>query len=69
MIVILTALDLEYQAVRRHLTDLDVRRHPAGTRFEVGRLAAEGKKWISHERRRERAPLANLTEAVDAIFV
>ncbi|GGT43929.1 5'-methylthioadenosine/S-adenosylhomocysteine nucleosidase [Nonomuraea spiralis] len=39
MIVILTALDLEYQAVRRHLTDPQVHRHTAGTRFEVGRLA------------------------------
>ncbi|MEU6717319.1 5'-methylthioadenosine/S-adenosylhomocysteine nucleosidase [Nonomuraea sp. NPDC046802] len=41
-IVFLTALDLEYQAVRRHLTDLRVHRHPAGTRFEVGRLADGG---------------------------
>ncbi|MFI6294626.1 purine phosphorylase [Nonomuraea sp. NPDC050790] len=38
MIVILTALDLEYQAVRRHLTDPRVHRHTAGTRFELGRL-------------------------------
>ena len=37
-IVILTALNLEYQAVRRHLTDIEVRSHPAGTLFEVGRL-------------------------------
>ncbi|SDM31482.1 8-oxo-dGTP diphosphatase [Nonomuraea maritima] len=41
-IVILTALDLEYQAVRRHLAELQVHRHPAGTRFEVGRLADGG---------------------------
>ncbi|MER5626429.1 tetratricopeptide repeat protein [Streptosporangium sp. NPDC002544] len=39
LIVILTALDLEYQAVRKHLADLQIHRHPAGTRFEVGRLA------------------------------
>ncbi|MEU1887215.1 5'-methylthioadenosine/S-adenosylhomocysteine nucleosidase [Micromonospora rifamycinica] len=38
LVVILTALDLEYAAVRGHLTDLRVRRHPAGTRFEVGRI-------------------------------
>ena len=37
MIVILTALDLEYQAVRGHLTDPRVHRHTAGTRFELGR--------------------------------
>ncbi|WP_431919535.1 hypothetical protein [Nonomuraea jabiensis] len=35
MIVILTALDLEYQAVRGHLTDPRVHRHTAGTRFEA----------------------------------
>jgi 8-oxo-dGTP diphosphatase len=37
-IVVLTALDLEYQAVRRHLSRPRLHRHPAGTRFEVGRL-------------------------------
>ncbi|RLK24441.1 nucleoside phosphorylase [Micromonospora sp. M71_S20] len=39
LVVILTALDLEYAAVRNQLTDLRVRRHPAGTRFEVGRIS------------------------------
>ncbi|MEV4897613.1 5'-methylthioadenosine/S-adenosylhomocysteine nucleosidase [Nonomuraea sp. NPDC055795] len=39
MIVMLTALDLEYQAVCGHLTDTRVHRHAAGTRFELGRLA------------------------------
>jgi 8-oxo-dGTP diphosphatase len=38
LVVILTALNLEYEAVRDRLTDLRVRRHPAGTRFEVGRI-------------------------------
>ncbi len=38
-IVVLTALDLEYQAVREHLADARLHRHPQGTRFEVGRLA------------------------------
>ncbi|MFF0721694.1 purine phosphorylase [Micromonospora sp. NPDC003816] len=38
LVVILTALNLEYEAVREQLTDLRVRRHPAGTRFEVGRI-------------------------------
>jgi 8-oxo-dGTP diphosphatase len=41
-LVILTALDLEYAAVRKTLTDLEVHWHPAGTRFEVGRLASGG---------------------------
>ncbi|MEV0196124.1 5'-methylthioadenosine/S-adenosylhomocysteine nucleosidase [Nonomuraea sp. NPDC050691] len=38
-VVILTALDLEYQAVREKLVGLRLHRHPQGTRFEVGRLA------------------------------
>ncbi|GAB3147300.1 5'-methylthioadenosine/S-adenosylhomocysteine nucleosidase [Microbispora hainanensis] len=37
-IVILTALDLEYQAIRRKLLDPELHRHHHGTRFEVGRL-------------------------------
>ncbi|WP_405090684.1 5'-methylthioadenosine/S-adenosylhomocysteine nucleosidase [Micromonospora sp. NBC_01392] len=36
LVVILTALDLEYEAVRDQLTGLRVHRHSAGTRFEVG---------------------------------
>ncbi|MGN9918758.1 5'-methylthioadenosine/S-adenosylhomocysteine nucleosidase family protein [Micromonospora palomenae] len=42
LVVILTALNLEYEAVREKLTDLRVHRHPAGTRFEVGRLGRSG---------------------------
>ncbi|MDN3357919.1 5'-methylthioadenosine/S-adenosylhomocysteine nucleosidase [Actinomadura sp. DC4] len=38
-VVILTALDLEYQAVREKLVDPRLRKHAQGTRFEVGRLA------------------------------
>ncbi|MGC4761259.1 purine phosphorylase [Micromonospora sp. DT46] len=39
VVVILTALDLEYQAVREKLTDPQLHRHRAGTRFEIGWLA------------------------------
>ncbi|MET9299357.1 5'-methylthioadenosine/S-adenosylhomocysteine nucleosidase [Micromonospora aurantiaca] len=42
LVVILTALDLEYEAVRDQLVDLQVRRHPAGTRFEVGGIDQSG---------------------------
>lgn len=42
LVVILTALDLEYRAVREKLTDPRLHRHPAGTRFEVGQLAGSG---------------------------
>jgi 8-oxo-dGTP diphosphatase len=38
LVVILTALTLEYDAVRVRLTDPHLHRHPAGTRFEVGGL-------------------------------
>ena len=38
-LVVLTALDLEYESIRDKLTDLRVQSHRAGTRFEVGRLA------------------------------
>jgi 8-oxo-dGTP diphosphatase len=38
-VVVLTALDLEYESVREKLTNLQVHSHRAGTRFEVGRLA------------------------------
>ncbi|MFE9097843.1 purine phosphorylase [Streptomyces sp. NPDC007264] len=36
MVVILTALNLEYEAVRRKLAGPQVHRHERGTRFEVG---------------------------------
>ncbi|OHV20414.1 purine phosphorylase [Parafrankia soli] len=38
-VVILTALDLEYQAIRESLVDPRLHRHDQGTRFELGRLA------------------------------
>ncbi|MEU8020663.1 5'-methylthioadenosine/S-adenosylhomocysteine nucleosidase [Micromonospora haikouensis] len=42
LVVILTALNLEYEAVRERLTGLAVRQHAAGTRFEVGRIGQSG---------------------------
>ncbi|WEV26126.1 5'-methylthioadenosine/S-adenosylhomocysteine nucleosidase [Streptomyces sp. 71268] len=36
LVVVLTALNLEYQAVRQKLADPQVHRHERGTRFEVG---------------------------------
>jgi adenosylhomocysteine nucleosidase len=38
LVVILTAFNLEYEAVRRKLNDLQVHRHERGTRFEIGTL-------------------------------
>jgi len=37
-VVILTALDVENAAVRQRLTRIRTRRHPRGTRFEMGRV-------------------------------
>lgn len=36
VVVVLTALDLEYKAVRQHLKDVEQHRHSSGTRFEIG---------------------------------
>jgi 8-oxo-dGTP diphosphatase len=40
-IVILTAMSVEYDAVRAQLRDIQMREHKAGTLFEVGRIAGE----------------------------
>lgn len=38
IVVILTALDLEYTVVRELLTETELHRHSAGTRFEIGSI-------------------------------
>lgn len=38
VVVVLTALPLEYQAMRSHLEDVQREDHPSGTRFELGVL-------------------------------
>ncbi|GAB2842006.1 hypothetical protein GCM10027074_05530 [Streptomyces deserti] len=37
-VVVLTALPVEFQAVRHHLTHVEVAEHPQGTLFDVGRV-------------------------------
>src|SRR5690606_2154633 len=38
VVVILTALNLEYNAIRRRMLESRLHRHSTGTRFEVGRI-------------------------------
>ncbi|MEV6848596.1 5'-methylthioadenosine/S-adenosylhomocysteine nucleosidase [Actinoplanes sp. NPDC051411] len=67
-IVILTALELEYAAVRERLVHPMVRTHEHGTRFEVGRLADGGAEIALALVGKGNHPAAVLAERAIAVF-
>jgi adenosylhomocysteine nucleosidase len=67
-VVILTALDLEYDAVRAELRDLTTQVHPAGTRFEIGRLSPNGPLVALTLTGKGNLPAGTLTERAIAQF-
>ncbi|MEV4760767.1 5'-methylthioadenosine/S-adenosylhomocysteine nucleosidase [Micromonospora sp. NPDC049559] len=68
LVVILTALNLEYEAVRDRLTDLRVHRHSAGTRFELGRISQGGGRVALALAGKGNHPAAVLAERAMAAF-
>jgi adenosylhomocysteine nucleosidase len=68
LVVMLTALNLEYEAVRDTLTDLRAHRHATGTRFEVGRLRDGAGRVALALAGKGNHPAAVLTERAIAEF-
>ena len=68
--VVLTALQVEYDAVKSHLKDLHDDRHPQGAVYERGLFEAEGQTWevCIHEIGAGNANAALATERIIAHF-
>jgi adenosylhomocysteine nucleosidase len=62
LVVVLTASNLEYEAVRRKLNDLQVHRHERGTRFEIGTLPGAKYRVALGLTGKGNQPAAGLTE-------
>ncbi|NUS73344.1 MAG: 5'-methylthioadenosine/S-adenosylhomocysteine nucleosidase [Corynebacteriales bacterium] len=67
-VVVLTALNLEYQAVREKLTNLRVHTHREGTRFEIGYLAGKNCQVVLGLTGKGNQPAAVLAERAKAEF-
>ena len=67
-VVILTALDLEYAALRSMITVNTERCHPAGTLFEVGRRADRGGQVIIAQAGIGNNRAASITERAISLF-
>ena len=67
-VVVLTALPLEYEAVRAHLNQLRRRSHPAGTEFEIGTLVSGAGQVAIAEIGEGNTAAAALTERAVAMF-
>jgi len=66
--VVLTALDLEYQAVRTYLTDGWTHAHPAGTLFEIGTVRGTSVRIALAVIGEGNQAAAVLTERANALF-
>lgn len=67
-IVVLTALNVEFEAMRSHLTDVERMTHPAGTIFDVGRIPGSGSRVILAVIGSGTSNAAVLTEQAIAMF-
>jgi nucleoside phosphorylase len=67
-VVILTALDLEYQAVRAHLDNPRTCQHPEGTFFEIGRVNSSSCRLAVVRTGQGNTPAALIAERAIAMF-
>jgi nucleoside phosphorylase len=67
-VVILTALDVEYDEVHAGLRDVRTQVHPAGTHFDVGRLGATGPLVALTLTGKGNLPAGTLTERAITYF-
>ena len=67
-VVILTALDVEYEEVLAGLSNVHPQRHPAGTRFDIGRIGTAGPLVALTLTGKGNLPAGTLTERAITFF-